>query len=252
LFNVEGERGSIGRVPPYLAHRFSPALVKFDAGKGEPIRNEEGFCVRCAPGEIGEAIGPVRSSESNTGSRFEGYTDPSATEKNLLRSVFETGDVWVRTGDLMRIDTRGFFYFADRTGDTYRWKGENVATTEISAAILAFPGISHASVYGVAIPFTDGRAGMAALVAERALDLHAFRRYLTDRLPRYALPLFLRIRDEMKVTETWKYSKIDLVEDGYDPAATADAIYFNDPETNAFVRVDRALYDRLQTGGVRV
>jgi len=252
LFNVEGERGSIGRVPPYLAHRFSPALVKFDAGKGEPMRNEEGFCVRGAPGEIGEAIGPVRSSESNTGSRFEGYTDPNATEKKLLKNVFETGDVWVRTGDLMRIDTRGFFYFVDRTGDTYRWKGENVATTEISAAILAFPGIRHASVYGVAIPFTDGRAGMAALVAERALDLHAFRRYLTDRLPRYALPLFLRIRDEMEVTETWKYSKIDLVEDGYDPASTADAIYFDDPETKAFVRVDRALYDRLRTGGVRL
>jgi fatty-acyl-CoA synthase len=192
------------------------------------------------------------TSESNTGSRFEGYTDEIASEKKLLKNVFTTGDVWVETGDLMRVDTRGFFYFVDRSGDTFRWKGENVATTEVAATILAFPGIRHASVYGVAVPLADGRAGMVALVAEYPIDLHAFRQYLVDHLPRYARPLFVRIRNEMEVTGTWKYSRIDLINEGYDPAATADAIYFDDAELKAFTRVDHALHERLQAGGVRL
>ena len=117
---------------------------------------------------------------------------------------------------------------------------------------MQFPGVKQANVYGVAIPGADGRAGMAALVTDGELDLAAFRAHLISRLPDYARPLFLRIRDEMEVTGTFKYTKTDLVRQGYDPLATADVIYFNHPEHEAFVRLDQVLYDRIQAGRVRL
>jgi fatty-acyl-CoA synthase len=248
LFNVEGEPGAIGRIPSYLAHRFPAALIKFDVEKGEPMRDEQGFCMRCRANEPGEAIGQLLDDWSNIGSRFEGYTNSEASEKKILRGVFKPEDAWFRTGDLMRKDDRGFFYFVDRIGDTFRWKGENVATSEVSEALCAFPGIQEANVYGVEIPGTDGRAGMATLVADRDLDLRSLRYYLIGRLPHYACPLFLRIRNEMEVTATFKYTKTDLVRQGYDPLATTDPIYFNDFEREAFIPLDQALYLRIQAG----
>ena len=236
LFNVEGKPGAIGHIPAYLAHRFSPALVVFDVEKGEPVRNAQGFCIRCAPNEAGEAIGKVVDDPSNIGSRFEGYTNEQASESKILRDVFEPGDMWVRTGDLMRKDEQGYFYFVDRIGDTFRWKGENVATSEVSEAICAFPGVKHANVYGVAVPAAEGRAGMAAVVAEEPLDLAGFRKHLVSRLPAYARPLFLRIRNDVEVTGTFKYSKTDLVRQGYDPVASNDVLYFDNTESETFTR----------------
>jgi len=252
LFNVEGKRGAIGHIPGYLAHRFSPPLVKFDVERGKPVRNDQGFCIRCAPNEIGEAIGKIVNDPSSIGTRFEGYTNTQASEEKILRDVFEPGDAWVRTGDLMRKDERGFFYFVDRIGDTFRWKGENVATSEVSEAICAFPGVKHANVYGVAIPSTEGRAGMAAVVTGDEVDLTALRGHLMSRLPAYARPLFLRIRDDIEVTGTFKYSKTDLVRQGYDPIAITDVIYFDNPESKTYVRLDKALYDSIQVGQIRL
>ena len=144
----------------------------------------------------------------------------------------------------------GFFYFVDRIGDTFRWKGENVATAEVAAAITAFPGIVEANVYGVRVPGSEGAAGMAAVVVDGALDLPEFRVHLARRLPPYARPLFLRIVKEMPVTATFKHLKNDLKRDGYDPAA-GDALYFDDPKRQAFVPLNRALYRRIVTGKVR-
>src|SRR5271170_4857936 len=251
LFNVQGKPGAIGHIPTYLAHRFSPALVVFDVEKGEPMRNAQGFCIRCAPNEAGEAIGKVVDDPSNLGSRFEGYTNHEASQKRILRDVFELGDAWVRTGDLMRKDEQGYYYFVDRIGDTFRWKGENVATSEVSEAICAFPGVKHANVYGVAIPATEGRAGMATLVTEDELDLAEFRQHLMDRLPPYARPLFLRIRKNMDLTGTFKYSKTDLARQGFNPATSDDAVYFNDLESGAFTRLDQQSYDCIQMGAIR-
>ena len=152
----------------------------------------------------------------------------------------------------MRQDAQGYFYFVDRIGDTFRWKGENVATSEVAEAICAFRGVTDANVYGVQIPGTEGRAGMAALVTEDELDLAAFRTHLSARLPGYARPLFLRLRSRMELTATFKYTKHEFVRQGYDPAATADALYFDDPERRAFVRLDQALYHRIQTGQFRL
>jgi fatty-acyl-CoA synthase len=249
LVNVEGVPGAIGRIPPFLAHRFPATLLKYDAEADAPVRDARGFCVRCAPNEVGEAVGPLLKDRSNVGSRFEGYTNDEASEKKILRDVFEPGDAWFRTGDLMRRDERGCFYFVDRIGDTFRWKGENVATAEVSEAICGFPGITEANVYGVTIPGTDGRAGMAAIVADdRRLDLAALRMHLVERLPDYARPVFLRVRDDLDVTATFKHTKSALVREAYDPVAIGDAIYFNDRERQAFVRLDKALYDRIQNG----
>jgi fatty-acyl-CoA synthase len=246
LFNIQGKPGAIGHIPGYLTHRFSPPLVKFDVERDEPARNEQGFCIRCATNEAGEAIGKIVDDPTSVGSRFEGYTDNHATNKKILRNVFAEGDAWVRTGDLMRKDEKGFFYFVDRVGDTFRWKGENVSTSEVSEAICNFPGIKHANVYGVAIPGAEGRIGMAALVVDGRLDLIAFRNHLASQLPSYARPAFLRIRQDVELTGTFKYSKTDLVRQGYDPTATSDAIYFDNPESKSFVPLDRFLFDRIQ------
>jgi fatty-acyl-CoA synthase len=162
------------------------------------------------------------------------------------------GDAWFRTGDLMRKDDRGYFYFVDRIGDTFRWKGENVSTMEVVETISACPGVIEVVVYGVTIPGMEGRAGMAAVIIGRDFDIVAFRQHLAARLPEYARPLFLRIREEIEMTPTFKPKKQDLAREGYDPAVTADAIYFNDRASQSFVRVDATLCKRLQTGNIRL
>ena len=166
--------------------------------------------------------------------------------------MFEPGDAWFRTGDLMRRDADEYYYFVDRIGDTFRWKGENVATSEVAEAICAFGGIREATVYGVSVPGADGRAGMAAVVLDANFDLPAFRAHLRERLPGYARPLFLRIRNTLDVTTTFKHAKQDLIRDGYDPAAVSDVVLFDHPELEAYVGLDAALYDRIQTGRIRL
>jgi len=252
LFNVEGKPGAIGRVPSYLAHRFPAAVVRFDFHSEKPLRDRQGRCVRCAANEVGEAIGKIPTGGSQAGSRFEGYTSEEASENKILRDVFDPGDAWYRTGDLMRRDAQGYFYFVDRIGDTFRWKGENVSASEVSAVICEFPAVKEATVYGVAIPGADGRAGMAALVADGELDLAALHGFLAARLPAYARPLFLRLRGAIEVTGTFKHAKSDLVREGYDPVAVSDDIFFSDPGSQTFVRLDGALHERIVAGGVRL
>ena len=252
LFNCEGKPGAIGRIPSFLAQRTAVALVKLEVDNGHPIRNEKGFCIRCHANEAGEAIGKILDDGSNPASRFEGYTDQEASDRKILRNVFANGDAWFRTGDLMRTDEKGYFYFVDRVGDTFRWKGENVSTTEVADIISAHPGVIEAVVYGVTVPGTEGRAGMAAVVVSQDFSLVAFREHLAERLPEYARPLFLRIRGEIETTTTFKPKKQELSREGYDPALTADAIYFNDRAGQAFVKLDAALYESIQTRSVRL
>jgi fatty-acyl-CoA synthase len=251
LYNVEGKIGSIGRVPPFLASRFALALVQFDPATGRPARGEDGFCIRCGVNEIGEALGRIPSEGTQGGESFEGYTDSKDTEQKILHDVFARGDRWFRTGDLMRMDAGGFYYFVDRIGDTFRWKGENVATSEVATAIMAFAGIIEANVYGVRVPGAEGAAGMAAIVPDGNLDIAALRAHLLQRLPPYARPKFLRVAKRLATTSTFKHTKGDLQRDGFDPAASSDAIYFDDPVSEAFVPLDQALYERVKAGAVR-
>jgi len=253
LYNCEGRPGAIGRIPPFLSHRMPVALVRYDPTTELPLRDESGLCVRCTTNEVGEAIGQISAASGKTGGgRFEGYADARASEKKVLRDVFAQSDAWYRTGDLMRKDEQGFFYFVDRVGDTYRWKGENVSASEVTAVVTAFPGVSDAAVYGVSVPGADGRAGMAALVVQPEFDLAAFRQHLTTHLPDYARPAFLRIVPGIELTGTFKLRKQELAVAGYDRANVSDALYFDDRQRQEYVALDEALYRRLQAGTVRV
>jgi fatty-acyl-CoA synthase len=252
LFNVPGKLGSIGHIPGYLAHRFTPALVLTDLECGLPVRDAQGFCIPCAPDQVGEALGKVVADPTSVGSRFDGYSSSEDTEKRVLRNVFELGDSWIRSGDLMRKDKHGFFYFVDRVGNTFRRKGENVATSEVSTVISEFPGVLHANVYGVAVPGADGRVGMAAVVADQTLSLEGLHQHLATRLSPYARPVFLRLRTHADLTGTFKYSTAQLSRQGYDPSAFDDPLYFDLNDSRSFVPLDQHLYRRIQMGEFRL
>jgi fatty-acyl-CoA synthase len=251
LYNCEGRPGSIGKIPPFLAHRLPVALLRFDVETGEPRRNADGLCERCESNEVGEAVGFIPAARTELAGRFEGYADPEASARKVLRSVFKEGDSWYRTGDLMRRDERGFYYFVDRVGETYRWKGENVSTAEVLTALAASRGVVDGVVYGVAVPGADGRAGAAALVVDAEFDLAAFRADAALRLPAYARPVFLRLLDTIESTGTFKPRKQDLVIAGFDPARIQDKLYFDDPRAQAYVPLDAALYAAIVGGSVR-
>jgi fatty-acyl-CoA synthase len=252
LYNCEGRPGAIGKIPSFLAHPLPVALLKFDVDSGEPRRNDAGFCERCLPDEVGEAVGLIPGTGKELAGRFEGYADAAASARKVLRNVFKDGDSWYRTGDLMRRDERGFYYFVDRVGETYRWKGENVSTAEVLTALTASRGVRDGVVYGVTVPGADGRAGTAALVVDAEFDLAAFRADIARHLPAYARPVFLRLLHTLESTGTFKPRKQDLVQAGFDPARISDPLYFDDPRAQAYVPLDAALYAAISAGTVRI
>ncbi|MGA2793741.1 MAG: long-chain-acyl-CoA synthetase, partial [Roseiarcus sp.] len=196
LFNLDSHPGAVGRLPAWARKSFPFKIVAFDVENNIDKRNAEGRCIECGPGEIGEALGEILDDPAKPASRFDGYADAGATKAKILRDVFRKGDAWFRTGDLLRRDASGYYYFIDRIGDAFRWKGENVSTTEVAEAVAAFPGVRQANVYGVCAPGHEGRAGMAALVVEGGddFDLSGLRAHIAERLPAYARPVFLRFR----------------------------------------------------------
>jgi fatty-acyl-CoA synthase len=244
LFNVEGKPGAIGRIPPLLAHRFPASIVTVDADSGSPIRGDDGLCIACAPGEVGEAVGRIGTADQG-GGPFEGYTDRAETEKKILRDVFAEGDAWFRTGDLMLRDGQGYFHFVDRVGDTFRWKGENVATSEVNEAIRDCPGVLDASTYGVAVPGADGRAGMAALVVGQGFDFRIFAEHLSRRLPVYAHPVFVRFCRALDATDTFKQKKQRLIHEGFDPSVMGDPLFLRNPATGDYRPIDQAVHARI-------
>jgi fatty-acyl-CoA synthase len=252
LYNLEGKPGAIGRIPPFLAHSFPMAIIKFDLDTSEPVRNSRGRCLKCAVHEVGEAIGRIASDGANVSHRFEGYTTSAENERKILRDVFFEGDAWLRTGDLMRQDETGFFYFVDRVGDTFRWKGENVATLEVAGAVSSCPGVVEAAVYGVAVPGAEGKAGMAAIVVEEPFDLGILRAHLAERLPDYARPRFVRISNGIEVTETFKQKKQMLMREGFDPGIVEDKLFFDHPEHCAYVPLNKGLHDRIKAIELRL
>ncbi|MEJ8570266.1 long-chain-acyl-CoA synthetase [Microbaculum marinum] len=252
LFNLDGKPGAVGRIPKWLEKRFMTKIVRFDVEAETVVRGPDGLCIECRPNEVGEAVGKIVIDPKAPSQRFDGYANKEETERKILRDVMEKGDAWFRTGDLMKKDDLGYFYFIDRIGDTFRWKGENVSTSEVAEAINVFPGVREATVYGVAVEGHDGRAGMAALVADEDLDLNGLLEHINSQLPAYARPLFLRIRKEIEVTGTFKQKKTDLRSEGFDPARTADDLYFNNPETGRLEPVDAGLHDRIQAGSFRI
>ncbi len=233
LFNFDGRAGAVGRLPWFLKRRFPIAIVRFDVHGQQPIRNAEGLCERAAPGEIGEAVGQILDDPASSNMRFEGYADTAHNAPKILRDVFTKGDAWFRSGDLMREDADGYFYFVDRIGDTFRWKGENVSTMEVAEIVGSFPGIREANVYGVEVAGREGRAGVAAIVCTPGLDLKALHAYVAARLPDYARPLFLRVCETIEVTATFKQKKIGLAREGFDPDGIANEMFFDDPRSSS-------------------
>ncbi len=248
-FNLDGRIGAVGRVPPILKTRLKGRLVKFDVTAEEPVRGPDGLCIEAGVNEPGEAVGPITNEPRQ---RFDGYNDEAQSKKKILRDVAEKGDMWFRTGDLMRKDADGYIYFVDRIGDTYRWKSENVSTTEVEIAISSFPGVAHAVVYGVQAPGYEGRAGMAAVTASGAIDMASFYAHLSRALPVYARPVFLRLTQEAETTGTMKYRKVDLVAAGFDPATVADPLFVADAERAAYVPLDAEIFARITNGEVRL
>jgi len=252
LINLENKVGSVGR---YLSSLVANGrLVRFDVETEKHVRDESGLCIECKPGEIGELVAPIAESGAGALGRFEGYTSKEDTEKKILRNVFAHGDACFRTGDLLRQDDEGFFYFVDRIGDTFRWKGENVSTQEVAEAISSYPGAEMVNVYGVAIEGMDGRAGMAAirLADGAAFDGRAFYD-LVERsgLPRYAAPVFVRLLGELDLTGTLKLRKVDLQAQGYDPQTISDPLYLRDDRSSTYVPLTAELAAEIRSGARR-
>ncbi len=251
LYNVEGKPGAIGRIPAFLAHRFPAAIIRVDAELGTPVRSADGLCIPCARGEAGEAMGRIGTA-NEAGGRFEGYTDAGETEKKILRNVLAPGDAWFRTGDLMTLDDGGYFRFVDRLGDTFRWKGENVATSEVNEAVAQCPGVIDAAAYGVKLPGADGRAGMVAIVTNDDFDLAELRNHLSRRLPAYACPVLVRICASLDSTETFKQKKHELVREGFNPASVKDPLFFFDVSSGFYRPIDADAHARLRNGSLRL
>ena len=251
LFNLDGGPHAIGRVPAYMKGAVNVALIRFDPVAESPVRQVSGRCIPCVEGEVGEAIARIDPAKAQM--RFEGYSDAGATESKILRDVFEPGDAWFRSGDLMRSDRLGYLYFVDRIGDTFRWKGENVSTAEVAGVIAGVPGILEVNVYGVEIPGCSGRAGMASLVVDEArFDPARVREAVHAGLPGYARPLFLRLTRAMEVTGTFKQKKSEAIQEGFDPRTVADTLMFDDPRHEAYVPLSPALHAEIVSGALRL
>jgi fatty-acyl-CoA synthase/citronellyl-CoA synthetase len=223
-------------------------VVEYDIDKDEPVRNNQGFMNPVKKGETGLLI-----TEINPKQPFEGYTDPEATAKKILTDVFASGDRWFNSGDM--VINQGFKHiaFADRLGDTFRWKGENVATTEVEAVANEYPGVEHSVAYGVEIPGTDGRAGMAALTLKNINDFDeaAFSRHLHEKLPAYAVPIFIRIREQEEVTGTLKYRKVELKKEHYDLAQVDEPLFVMLPQQQHFIPLDNQTLTNIQQQSLR-
>ncbi|MBU6297079.1 MAG: long-chain-acyl-CoA synthetase [Alphaproteobacteria bacterium] len=247
MLNYDGTVGAVGRVPRYMRAVFPTRLVRFDITKEVPVRGEDGFCIECAPGEAGEAVGRI---SEGPGRGFEGYTRSADTERKILRDAFEKGDAWFRTGDLMRRDEHNYFYFVDRIGDTFRWKGENVATSEVTEALGVVPGIQEVNVYGVSVPGADGRAGMASLVTIPGFDPAKLAGKIS--LAPFARPVFLRLRPELEITGTFKLKKADLVKDGFDPELIDDPLYWYNPASARYEPLTPPVYADIAAGRMKL
>ena len=252
FFNFDQKVGAIGRLPKWAEKKFVTEIVKFDQETEMPVRGSDGFLVKCEPNEIGEAVSQILDDPSKPAQRFEGYADEVATEKKIIRGAFEEGDAWFRSGDLIRKDEYGYFYFIDRIGDTFRWKGENVATSEVSEALTGYPGIKEANVYGVAVEGVDGRAGMVSLSVDDDFALDGFYDFICNNLADYARPIFLRLQEEIEATGTFKQRKVDLVKQGFDPSTIDDKLLFKDPKKGAYVEINEALHKQIIGGEFRL
>ncbi|XP_019410886.1 PREDICTED: long-chain fatty acid transport protein 6-like isoform X3 [Crocodylus porosus] len=250
FFNYVNKIGAVGRASIFSKFLNSFELLKYDVWKEEPVKDKHGWCVKTLKGEAGLLVGQVSQSAP-----FAGYAgNQEASERKLLQDVFVKGDVYFNTGDLFLIDQDGFVYFTDRVGDTFRWKGENVATLEVSEVIGMLDFVQEANVYGVSVKGYEGRIGMAAIVLifDQQFDGKRLYKHVMDFLPRYALPQFVRIMEVMKTTTTFKHQKGHLVNEGFNPEIISDPLYFLDEHVKSYIPLTKEIYRRVITGQIRL
>ena len=251
MTNLFGIEGSVGRMPPipWLNNAF---LARFDPTTETHVRDAKGLCVECGKDEVGELLG--RIDPARVTMRFEGYLGDASTDAKIVRSVKEPGDAYFRSGDLLKRDWLGFYYFVDRIGDTFRWKGENVSTNEVGDACGRHEGVEMANVYGVAVPHADGRAGMVALSLAPGSHFspERFYEHVMRELPAYAAPLFVRLLPEQNITATFKLKKNELQAQGFDPSATEDMLFVRNDKLRTFEPLDDAAYAQISSGALRL
>ncbi|KAK5867222.1 hypothetical protein PBY51_011734 [Eleginops maclovinus] len=240
FINYTSKIGAVGRVNFVHKFFFPYTLIRFDTEKEEPVRNSEGLCIEAVAGETGLMVGRITQR-----SPFIGYAgNNQQTEKKRLRDVMKKGDLYFNTGDLLRFDDMNFVYFMDRVGDTFRWKGENVATSEVADILTLVNSVSETNVYGVKVEGHEGRIGMAAVTLKEGEDfdcLHAYKQ-VVNYLPAYARPRFIRIQPCLEMTGTFKMKKVKLVEEGFNPAHIEDPLYFLDLAKKSYVPLTEDIY----------
>src|SRR5476651_1246939 len=226
------------------------SLVEYEHDTGEPRRSANGFMKKVGKGGQGLLLAKIDDNAP-----FDGYTDPEKNKKVVLYDVFEKGDRYFNSGDLIRDIGFGHAQFVDRLGDTYRWKGENVSTTEVENIMVQHPHIVEAVAYGVEIKNTNGRAGMAAITPSaplEQLDFCDLLRFVKSQMPHYAVPMFLRIKTCMETTGTFKYQKTKLKTEAFDPSQTGeDPVYAWLPGTETYVRVTEQVLQDIHGGKFR-
>ena len=241
MTNFDNKPGSCGRIP--FRERSHIRLVRFDPETESHPRTASGRFIECESGEAGELICQISKADGTIVSPFEGYTDEAETRKKILADVFEPGDRWWRSGDLFRRDEDDYYYFVDRIGDTFRFKAENVSTTEVTQQLSqGLPEIELLNVYGVPVPALGGQAGMAAIVMKpgRAFDGARLYEAATRDLPHYAVPLFVRVSPEAEMTANFKLRKVDLRSQGFDPRKVSDPLYVVSHRLRTYVPLDEA------------
>lgn len=259
LINTDNTPGAIGFRPTIcrMSKTISKAIlpmyvIKLDPETGKPMRNSRGFCIECNPGEAGELVCLIAKEPSL---RFEGYLDKEATRKKIFENVFREGEHAFATGDIVLYDQLGYVFFKDRTGDTFRWKGENVSTNEVESVMAGMIGLRDAVVYGVSVEGTEGKAGMVAILrsaTESDIDLNELLAKMKAALPTYAIPLFIRFINEVESTTTLKYKKTNLVNEGFNPNKVKDPLYFHDQTKKAYLPLDEELYKKIISGQIRL
>ncbi|XP_055010156.1 long-chain fatty acid transport protein 6 [Boleophthalmus pectinirostris] len=246
FMNHLGKIGTVGRSSFIYKLLFKYDLVKYDMVRDEPEKDEHGFCKRVKHGETGLLLSKVSAM-----SPFFGYAGSAQlTEKKVMRNVFVKGDAYVNTGDLMAEDQEGFICFRDRVGDTFRWKGENVATTEVTEILGLVDFIQEVNVYGVEVPGHEGRAGMAAVIVrpDHTFDGEKLFECVVRDLPGYARPLFIRLQLEMEMTSTFKQQKFHLVQSGFDPSTIPEPLYVIDYKLESYIPLTKTVYQSILTG----
>ncbi|XP_041050500.1 long-chain fatty acid transport protein 4 isoform X1 [Carcharodon carcharias] len=247
LGNFDNKVGACGFNSRILPFVYPIRLVKVDEDTMELVRGPDGVCIPCKPGEPGQLVGRIVQNDPLR--RFDGYVNETATTKKIAHDVFKKGDAAYLSGDVLVMDDYGYMYFRDRTGDTFRWKGENVSTTEVEGTLSRILGMADVVVYGVEVPGAEGKTGMAAIAdPNNQIDLETFYTDLEVALPQYARPVFLRILPAVSKTGTFKFQKTDMRKEGFDPRVIKDRLYLLDQKQQKYVPLDEELFKSIQSG----